>query len=94
MTAGYLMDLISEAITLGQMDRETLVVFSCDMENFLTPCPQECGVIRLEESAPQINGDGTLDLGGLLAEPIVMFALLPHNENNPHGDLTEDDSGD
>lgn len=80
-------------------DKEIQVLFLAGTDNnhftFHQPCPAETGVVQLENIMPSVDSSGEVHNLHLAGESIMVFALLPHNENNPHDKVdTGDDPGE
>lgn len=88
---------VAELIGMLQQvnDKEMDVLFYLgsqgDQHVFQTPCPAETGVIEIGSITPSVSPDGEVHDMDVAGQSMRVFALMPHNENNPHGD--ENDTG-
>lgn len=77
---------VGEAIELfSAEDPDLILVFTLDGQIFVSPCPVECGVMEFGEATPHVDPDGELVVEQLPNQmPRRMYALFPHDPNNPH----------
>lgn len=85
MTVGELIEAL-EAVE----DKDMVVVFLTGVDGnhfvFQHPCPSETGVIEMGSIMASVEKDGTVTNLDVAGQDVVVFALMPHDENNPHND--------
>lgn len=79
-------------------DKEMIVVFLAGVDGnhfiFQHPCPAETGVIEMGGILASVEVDGTVSNLDVAGKSAIAFALMPHNENDPHEQDDTLDSGE
>lgn len=80
MTIGETIDILTT------LDPDITLLFTLDGMNFATPCPVECCMIELGPLSPYVSETGELVTPEPIPDeiPTRVYALFPHDPNNPH----------